>query len=410
MLYPYRPARANIKGLIIGLLLIVAPAGALLTVAPQRKRAAILKSAFSAGQAAYAARDWPTAYKQFQEYLNLNPDNVEVLKKYAHARLRMRPFEPAAIYQAGSAYQQVLQLDPHDEGTYHELAKLHRAVRNFHGLAHVALQHLEHYPDNKTSPLWLAEALVSQDNPKAAHAILEPYIAELEALPEKRSEHVRAYLLMSRVPGTEETAEAKLQALKWLSRAIAFSPESVEALVQRAQFYIDNPKLIEMGETQTLTRAREDLEAADTLGTNNPQLRLSLGKIWMSLDELDRAEAELQAVERLDPTQLEEHYLDPKDWHISRYFFTSELALHRGARTEAASLADETLGALERSGHRMRVLPSTINAYIAAGRIPDARQCLEEYEEALDVHHGTRLLGTTLAKVQAQVAQAEAML
>jgi tetratricopeptide (TPR) repeat protein len=410
MLYPYRPARANIKGLIVGLLLIVAPAAALLTIGPQRRHAAILKRALSAGQAAYATRDWSTAYEQFQEYLNLSPDNVEVLKKYAHARLRMRPFEPAAIYQAGSAYQQVLQLEPHDASTYDELAKLHRAVRNFHGLAHVALQHLEHYPDDKTSPLWLAEALIFQENPEAAHVILEPYISELEAVPDKHNEYVHAYLLMSRVAGTEETAEAKLQALKWLNRAIAYAPESVEALVQRAQFHIDNPSLASMDNTSAFKRVRQDLEAADTLGTNNPQLRLSLGKIWMSLDEFDRAEAELQAVERLDPAQLEEHYLDPKDWHISRYFFASELALHRGARTEAASLTDEALGTLERSGHRMRVLPSSINVYLAAGRIPDARQCLEEYEEALDVHHGTRLLGTTLAKVQAQVIQAEAKL
>ena len=58
----------------------------------------------------------------------------------------------------------------------------------------------------------------------------------------------------------------------------------------------------------------------------------------------------------------------------------------------------------------MRVLPSIINAYVAAGRIPDARQRLDEYEEAVHRHHGTRLLGAPLAQAQNQVAQAEATL
>ncbi len=49
--------------------------------------------ALDAGQAAYESEDWLTAYKQFQEYLGRNPDDVEFLKKYAKARLSIRPLD-----------------------------------------------------------------------------------------------------------------------------------------------------------------------------------------------------------------------------------------------------------------------------------------------------------------------------
>ena len=402
----YRPARINVKALIIGLVLIVALGGSLLAVR-QARGSALSKKYLAAGQAAYEAENWPTAYRHFQEFLHLSPDNSEILKKLAQARLRMRPFEPVAIYQAAAAYRRVIQLAPHDEIAYNELARLNRAVRNFDELARIARQRIEHCPDDKKAPFWVAEALIFQEKTQAAREVLEPYIAEVEALPDKHDEYVDAYLLMSRVAQSEEATGAKRRALGWLSSAVDYAPTSVEALVQRAQFYIGNPGLSGTDKTQALDGARQDLEAADGLGTDNPDLRFSLGAIWMALGELDRAEAELRAVETLDETSLEEHYLDLKDGLISKYFFASELALRRGAPTEAASQADEALSQLERPGHRMRILPSTINVYVAAGRISNARQRLDEYTEALHAHHGADSLRTTLDYLHALVAQAE---
>jgi len=240
--------------------------------------------------------------------------------------------------------------------------------------------------------------------------VLAPYIAEMEALPDQRNTPVQAHLLMSQIAAGDKTAEAKREALEWLNRAIEHAPQSVEAFVERAHFYTDNPSLAGMSKTPALAHARQDLEAADALGTDNPHLRFSLGEVWMSLGDFDRAMAELQAIETLDEASLEKHYLDPKDWCIAKYFFASDLALRRGVPTEAAAVADETLSQLERPGHKMRVLPSAINAYVAANRVAVARQRLDEYKETLHVHHGTHALRATLAHVQAQVAQAEAKL
>ena len=82
MLYQCRPARINIKLLIIGLVLVVALAGSLVAVR-QVRRSALSKKYLAAGQSAYEAKNWPTAYRHFQEFLDLDPDNIEILKKLA---------------------------------------------------------------------------------------------------------------------------------------------------------------------------------------------------------------------------------------------------------------------------------------------------------------------------------------
>lgn len=406
MLEQHRPARVNVKVLIVVLVVMVALAGSLIA-ARQVRRSILSKRDLAAGQAAYEARDWPTAYKHFQEFLGRNPDNIEILKKFALARLSMQPFEPEAIPRAAAAYRRVIQLDPLDEIAYDELVRLYEAVGNFDELAYIARKRMAHCPDDKKAPLWLADALISQDKKPAAQDVLETYIADVEALPDKHNAYVRAYLLMSRIMDSDAAMEARLKALEWLRSAIDYAPKSVEVLVQRAQFYLTKPELPGLSEAQRQDAARQDLETADALGTDNPHLRLSVGAMWMVLGEVDRAQAELQAMATLDQESLAKHYLDAKDWLISRYLFAAELALRRGVPTEAASLADETLSKLARPGHRMRVLPAAINAYIAAGRVPDARQCMDEYTKAVQAHAGTRALRTTLAYAQAQVAQAE---
>ena len=291
MLKQHRPARINIKVLVIVLVVLVALMGSLLA-ARQIRRSILSKRDLAAGQAAYGAKDWPTAFKHFREFLGRNPDNIEILKKFAEARLSIQPFEPAGIPRAVAAYRRIIQLDPLDEAAYDELARLYGALRNFDELAYIARKRLGHCPDDKKAPLWLAEALIFQDKMQEAQDALETYIAEIEALPSKNEEYVRAYLLMSRLMDSDEAIGARLRALAWLKSAVDYAPSSVEALVQRAKFYLGSPDLPGMSNEQRQNAARKDIEAADALGTDNPHLRFSLGTIWMTLGELDRAGAE----------------------------------------------------------------------------------------------------------------------
>ena len=94
-----RRARINVK-LIIILILVIVALGMSLVAARHVRRIILSQQALTAGHAAYEAEDWKEAGKQLQEYLGRNPDDVEILKTYAKARMAIRPVEVPNIGQA----------------------------------------------------------------------------------------------------------------------------------------------------------------------------------------------------------------------------------------------------------------------------------------------------------------------
>ncbi|MFH1882702.1 MAG: tetratricopeptide repeat protein, partial [Planctomycetota bacterium] len=190
-------------------------------------------------------------------------------------------------------------------------------------------------------------------------------------------------------------------------KAVDYAPESVEALAHRARFYRATQDISGMSEEDMLAAARKDLEAADDLGTDNPRIRLFLCAEWMAHGELDRASSQLQAAESLPQETLEEHFFDINNWTVTRFLLASELAIRREATTEGASLADETLIVLKERRHRVQVLPSAIGLYIAAGKVLEARRCLDEYLDTMYTQEGAAEPKLRLAYLQALVAKSE---
>ncbi len=402
----FRPAMIRIRVLLYVTGIVVVLGGSLF-VARHVRRRVLSRRDLAAGQAAYEAGEWSTAYEHFKEFLGRNPDNVEIWKKYAQARLSIQPLEPAAIYGAIPAYRRVMQLDPLDGVAYDKLVKLYTATRNFTELAHIARTRMDRCPDDMKAPLWLADAQIFLDKKEEAKPDLEAYIAKIEALPDadKHEEYVQAYLKMSQISDVNE-------ALELLDEAIAYAPRSADPLVRRIQLYwdmdADTAKIPGIDNNQEKLEAiRQDLEAADKLGTNKPQLRLFLADKWLFMGEFDRAKAELIAIEDFDQETLDEHYLDPSDVLVAKYSLEAELALQRGAPIEAARLADEAITKHTQERHRRRILPSAIAAYIEAERVSDANSLLGEYAEVMPVSAGTAQDRWIFARAQAQVAQAQ---
>jgi len=127
----------------------------------------------------------------------------------------------------------------------------------------------------------------------------------------------------------------------------------------------------------------------------------------MAHDELDRAEAALQAAESLPQEKLEEHFFDINDWTVRRFLLALELARLRAATTEGASLADEALTALKEKRHRVLILPSAIQLYVIADKALKARQCLDEYVDILHTQQGQADSRQGLVYLRALVAKAE---
>jgi len=410
MRYRNRCAKINAKLLLI-LVMVTAALGVSLVAARQARRSILSKRSLTAGEAAFQSQDWPAAVKNYREYLGRNPDNVEILKKYAKALLSVRPLERPAIAGAISAYRRVLQLDPVDAVISEKLALLYASTGNTDELAYIARKRLERDPNDRNAPLWLADALLQLNKRSEAQQTLESFTKAvekaLENRPGKYAEYVRACARISQIITVDNSGEAGTIAREWLDKAVDHDPNSAEARVYRARFYRETPVIADMNETRRLALARKDLEVADRQVTDDPRVRLFLGAEWMVHGELERAAAELQAADKLPQEKLEEYFLDLSGWKVARFLFASDLATKRGALSEAVALTDEALTGLTEERHRVRILPTAVALYVATGKASEARRCLNEYLDLTRAQAGPAESKWRLAYLQALVAKAE---
>ncbi|MHC4629193.1 MAG: tetratricopeptide repeat protein, partial [Planctomycetota bacterium] len=406
MFHRNRYAKINVKLLVILILICLAVAISLVA-ARQARRGLLSEISLREGQAAFEREDWPAACKHFKEYLGRDPDNVEILKKYAEAGLAIRPLDGSAIHGAISAYRRVIQLDPLDEDAYAQLATLYTSIGNFNELVYIARTRLDHDPNDLQAPVWLANALIRLNKTTEARQTLEKFISGLDGLADKPIEYVRACIGMSQVILADSPNEGKTKALEYLTKAVDGVPESVEAFVSRAQFYARAQDVSGLSNEDRLALACKDLEVADSLETKDPRILLLLGSEWMAHGKLDRAEAELRAAEILPRETLKEHFFDVNDWTVARFHLASELAKRRGNVAESVSLADEALATLTEPRHRIQILPSAVGLFVDAGKVSEARGCLDEYSDAVSIQEGSAAADLTLAYLEALVAKAE---
>jgi tetratricopeptide (TPR) repeat protein len=158
----YRTAKINVKVLIV-LLLVVFALGVSLFTARQVRRTVRARNALQEGAAAFEVQDWTTAYEQYSLYLGAQPDDIEVLKRFASAGLAIRPVKAGAVKGAMSAYRRLVQLCPEYEESYEKLAMLYTSFGKYDELAYIAGLKLEVDPNSLQAPLWLSDALISMN-------------------------------------------------------------------------------------------------------------------------------------------------------------------------------------------------------------------------------------------------------
>ena len=398
--------KINRKVLIVLIFVVTALGGSLFT-ARQLRRSFLMKYDLENGNKAFDQKDWKTACKHYQEYLGRKPDDMNVLRKYAMARMAVRPFDAANLNQAAAAYHTLFRLDPLDEEAYKQLTKIYTGTGNAQELAHISRTRLENVPGDIDASLWLAEALINLKEPDDANQLLSEQIDKLQKQPDKRSEYAHACVLMSKIVGESKTANASEEVRKLLSEAIAFAPESVEALAARAQFSRLTPDVNGLTAEARLSAARNDLEKADTIGTNNPQYLLFLAGEWIAHGQLDKAALDLQKADKLPPETIEEQYLDINNWKASKFLLDSELAFRTRNLNKYASLADGAAKDITGKGYRLLILPAAIRLYVAANKLTDANDCLSEYNDIVLSQQAQAQSRQDLAYLRALVASSQ---
>ena len=80
--------------------------------------------------------------------------------------------------------------------------------------------------------------------------------------------------------------------MQWLDRAVDYDPASAEALVHRAQYFMEVAQDPNTSETETqrlLALARVDLETASKSDIDNPTVGAMLAEQWLAFQEYERA-------------------------------------------------------------------------------------------------------------------------
>ena len=373
-------AKINLKLLTI-LVAAVALLGAGGFTARHVRRRILAARDLRAGLAAFEKEEWPLACEHLRGYLARRPDDVGILRKYAHAQLSRDPLQRENILGAISAYRRLMNLTPDDGAVYEKLVTLYLTVGDYPEVSYVARQRLEKAPEDPKASIWIAKALVIQRKfPDAKEELLrlEKRLAQQEG---KHVEYIQVCTLLSLIASQLDAEEARADARKWADRAVEYDPGSPEAHLFRARLLRRTRSSDESGRKALRGAARADLERAESLKPEDLSARLVLVEEWMEHDKLDRAAAGLESLKNVEKATVRKYFVDPKDFLIGRFLLAARLAERKKAASEGIRLADEILSAVALPRHRFQVLPAAIQLFVEGQRIADARRCLDEYLE-----------------------------
>jgi len=424
-----RSARVNVRLLVILAILFGILGGGMLIGHKLRTRAAAQKALASA-KVALAERNWPVAISQLRQYLGRHPDDAEMLVQYARAHLEVRPLLRDNYMSAMQAYRQYLRLRPDDRKAAHELGRLYINYGEFNEAAYIyrrLIEDGEAARDAGGQPIedpqaWLGLATAFMLQHKHAEAIGDSEHAPLRVLLTRYPQTPEAYVLMCTLLEREytiavrdaarevllfdaqsraDTAETQPATAptdlpedpRELARAILDlgvrnNPDSALLRVHRARFrrLIARETPLEVAE---LEAARRDLEAAERLRPQDPEVLFQLFDEWYESvyarvvpDRLERAAAVLDRLAGLDPAVLAEHREKIEDLKISVLLGQARLAFKR-ADTEARLALAERWRELE-GDNRRKFLPFATRLYLLAGRLDLAEEAVKAYKAGIE--------------------------
>ncbi|NLX12599.1 MAG: tetratricopeptide repeat protein [Phycisphaerales bacterium] len=346
----------------------------------------------AAGMAALERQDWSEACEQLRQYLLKYPDEENILLRYAEANMSCQPRRPEHISAAIGGYRRYLRNQPGNEHASNELARLYFAVGNHVDCAYIARQRLQYAPDDIKAIQWLARSLITRQQHDEARELLVKCV-------EQHPHEIDAYDLLSLLALQDGSDTAANESLEWLNKAVDNNPQSAEALARRGLFHLNI--------RQDLAAARADMELADSLQPENPQVRLLLAEGWLEHGELDRAEAEIQALKRVSAERLPHYDIEPEDLLFIQHKALAILVLRREDVGRGVQVARNALEELT-GDRRVMFLPFAAELFLANDHMDDARRCVEEYRKAVqDMARQTPSIGERLSLLQAAVAMAD---
>lgn len=374
MTYSRRPARINLRALIILVVVIVVlVVGAIAGHGIRGKL--IASNALEAATAAKAQQDWPETCKQLKLYLSKKPDDLDRLLDFAEASLAVEPREPERVAAALGAYRKLFRKQPDNVNVFRKLTRLYMTVGDADETAYLCKQYLNAHPDDLFAMLWLARAQVVARKMDEARQTLEKIVIS-------HPREVQLYSMLAALELETESPDAGSRAMEWVERSVQKNPDSADALAQRARIR----RITDAKNPQTVSAAQADLRSAETASVHDPAIRLLIADEWMAWGVFDRARATLEALPQMTAEQFADSDIEFATFTLMRYSAEANLALLSSQTSACEDIARRALGEL--TDHRRALfLPLAIKLYLAAEKTSEARTALAEYEELSQKQH-----------------------
>jgi len=273
------------------------------------------EQALPRGLKAFEAKKWDEAAEQIGRYIARNNQDVAMLVKYADAQMKRRPMNSGNIQQAIAAYRNALRFKPNDIETAKKLTQLYLEMRVPSDAIAIATRHLE-VQDDAGLRRMLGQAFWQLRE-------FDKAVAEVQTVIDKYPGEVPAYGIMGSW-AAERPEIVKRPAIAWLDDAVAKNPESAQAYITRAGYYLVQ---------KDKDKAMADLTQAMSCDLSDAPTRLLLVEGLIVAGNLDKAREQLQAAQEIDKT-------DPRLWQT-----WAVLAFRTASLDEMFMVADEGMKA-----------------------------------------------------------------
>ncbi|MBN2590400.1 MAG: tetratricopeptide repeat protein [Sedimentisphaerales bacterium] len=241
------------------------------------------KNGLILGNKAYEEHDWEEAAKSLGRYIAINQNDVEVLKKYADAQLKIRPSSGNHIKQAAETYRIVLRIEPDNFEVAEQLTELYFLLRDYSTAELIAGRQLETNPNPELSRLHAISLTYQRKFKEAAD--------ELKELCSKYPDQILAFETTGQL-AEQHPEEFTEPASYWYDEAVKNNPSSALAYIVRAGYYRRNKEN---------NSAISQLEEAEKQELSKSEVSLRLAMEYINLNLLDKAEKILDKVREMSP-------------------------------------------------------------------------------------------------------------
>lgn len=305
--------------------------------------------AYKKGIKAFDEHEWDVAAANIGRYISSNPEDIEMLHKYATAQLNIRPRSKSNAQQAIGAYRMILRADKSDIEATKKISEIYLQIR-LPGEAELILKKFPDIASNPELGTLLARAMSAQKKYDAAAKTLNEI---LKAHPE----HIQAYAVLAQLAAAQPEIVTKPMEY-WLDMAVEKNSGSVKAYLMRANYRLRLGNIEGFDTDLSKVREMEIAEVGD---------KLVFARLLVISKKLDEAEKILQEVASDEP---ENNGL----WSL-----WVDIAKRRNLNEKVLEVVNNAQEALERDPWDF--MPIATEVYLQCGQLDKAKECISRLKE-----------------------------